>query len=70
MFNPFATNGTKHQEPAHSGAPPDSEGSKQPALPGTPYTPYSEKPALPEPPYKQYAEKPTQEAPYEPYKGI
>jgi hypothetical protein len=41
MFNPFATNGTKYQEPAHSGALPDSEGSKEPALPGTPYTPYS-----------------------------
>ena len=50
MFNPLATNRTKYQEPAHSGAPPDFEGSKQPALSGTPYTPSSEKPALPEPP--------------------
>ena len=72
MFNPLATNGTKYLEPllAHTGAPPDSEGAKQPALPGTPYTPYSEKPALPEPPYKPYAEKPARDAPYEPYKGI
>jgi hypothetical protein len=70
MFNFLATNGTKYQEPAHSGAPRDSEGSKQPPLPGTPSTSYSEKPALPEPRYKPYAEKPKQEAPYEPYKGI
>ena len=72
MFNPSATNGTKYLEPllAHTGAPPDSEGAKQPALPGTPYTPYSEKPAVPEAPYKPYAEKPAQDAPYEPYKGI
>jgi hypothetical protein len=72
MFKPLATIGTKCLEPllAHSGAPPDPEGTKQPALPGTPYTPYSHKPALPESPYKPYAEKPAQDAPYEPYKGI
>jgi hypothetical protein len=72
MFKPLATIGTKCLKPllAHSGAPPDPEGTKQPALPGTPYTPYSHKPALPESPYKPYAEKPAQDAPYEPYKGI
>ena len=72
MFKPLATIGTKYLEPllAHSGAAKDSEGAKQPALPGTPYTPYSDKPALPESPYKPYAEKPAQDAPYEPYKGI
>jgi hypothetical protein len=72
MFKRLATIGTKHLEPllAQSGASPDSEGAKQPALPGTPYTPYSDKPALPESPYKPYAEKPAQDAPYEPYKGI
>jgi hypothetical protein len=58
MINPIATNGPKYLEPllAHSGAPADSDGAKQPPLSGTPYTPYSEKPA--------------HEAPYEPYKGI
>ena len=72
MFKPLATIGTKYLEPllAHSGAAKDSEGAKQPALPGTPYTPYSDKPALPESPYKPYAEKPAQDAPYEPYKGM
>ena len=72
MFKPLATIGTKCLEPllAHSGGPPDSEGAKQPVLPGTPYTPYSDKPALPESPYEPYAEKPAQDAPYEPYKGI
>jgi hypothetical protein len=70
MLNLLATNETKYQERAHSGARPDSEGSKQPALPGTPSTSYSEKPALHEPPYEPYAEKPKKDAPYEPYKGI
>ena len=55
---------------AHPGAPPDSESTSQPPLPGTPYKPYSEKAALPEPPYKPFAEKPVDESPYEPYKGI
>jgi hypothetical protein len=72
MINPIATNGHKYLEPllAHSGAPADSDGAKQPPLSETPYTPYSEQPALPEVPYKPYAEKPSHEAPYEPYKGI
>jgi hypothetical protein len=72
MINPIATNGHKYLEPllAHSGAPADSDGTKQPLLSETPYTPYSEQPALPEVPYKPYAEKPSHEAPYEPYKGI
>src|SRR3954465_12734151 len=72
MFKPLATIGTKYLEPllAHSGAPADSDGAKQPLPSGTPYTPYSEQPALPEVPYKPYAEKPSHEAPYEPYKGI
>jgi hypothetical protein len=72
MINPIATNGHKYLEPllAHSGAPADSDGAKQPPLSETPYTPYSEQPALPEVPYKPYAEKPSHEAPYEPYKGL
>ena len=72
MFNPLPTNGNKSPEPplAQAAAPPDSEGVKQPPLPGAPYNPYAEKPAVPEP-YRPYAEKPTlSEAPYEPYKGI
>jgi hypothetical protein len=72
MFNPLPTNGNRSPEPplAHPGAPPDSGGAKQPALPGTPYKPYPEKPGLPEPPYKPYAERPLDESPYEPYKGM
>jgi hypothetical protein len=71
MFS-LATDRRKSDEPrlAHPGQPADSDGAKQPPLPGTPYTPYSEKPAMPELPYKPYAEKPAHEAPYEPYKGI
>ncbi len=73
MFNPMATKGNKLPEPlpAQPSAPPDSEGAKQPPLPGTPYKPYSEKPAAPESLYAPYAEKPAlHEPPYEPYKGI
>jgi hypothetical protein len=72
MFNQLVTNRDKSPEQplVHLGAPPDSESTGQPALPGTPYMPYSEKPALPEPPYKPYAEKPVDESPYEPYKGM
>jgi hypothetical protein len=72
MINPIATNGHKYVEPllAHSRAPADSDGAKQPPPSGTPYTPYSEQPRMPEVPYKPYAEKPSHEALYEPYKGI
>lgn len=37
MFNPMATKGNKLPEPlpAQPSAPPDSEGAKQPPLPGT-----------------------------------
>ena len=72
MFNPSATNASKSSEPrrAHPGEAADSDGAKEPPVPGTPYRPYSEKPALPEPPYKPYTEQPAHEAPYEPYKGI
>jgi hypothetical protein len=60
MFNQLVTNRDKSPEPllAHPEAPPDSESTGQPALPRTPYKPYSEKPARPEPPYKPYAENP------------
>ncbi len=73
MFNPCAANGNKVPDPllAQPGAPPDSEGVKQPTLPGTPYKPYSEKPAVPETPYKPYSVKAAiPEPPYEPYKGM
>ena len=72
MFNQLVTNANKFSEPplTHPVAPSDSELTKRPPLPRTPYKPYSEKPALPELPYKPYAEKPADEAPYEPYKGI
>lgn len=71
-FNPLATTASRFSEPrlALPGEPADSDGAKQPPVPGTPYRPYSEKPALPELPYKPYGEEPAHEAPYEPYKGI
>lgn len=73
MFSRLAMRANKSIEPLlmHPGAPPDSEGAKQPPLPELPYAPYAEEPALGEPPYKPYFEKPTQhDPPYEPYKGI
>ena len=72
MFNPIATNGPKYLEPllAHSGAPPDSEGSKQPAYLGLHIRLTPRNLRCLSLPYRPYAEKPTQEAPYEPYKGI
>jgi hypothetical protein len=73
MFKQSATNGNQSPGPPPMGPQglPDSERSKQPPLPESPYRPYSEKPARSEPPYKPYSEKPApDEAPYEPYKGI
>jgi hypothetical protein len=60
MFKPLATIGTKYLGPllARSGVPPEPEGAKQPALPGSPYTPYSDKPALPESPYSRMRKNP------------
>jgi hypothetical protein len=50
---------------------PDSERSKQPPLPESPYRPYSDKPAGSEQVYRPYGEEPAlDEVPYEPYKGI
>jgi hypothetical protein len=59
MFKQLATNGNQSPEPPlmGPGGLPDSEGSKQPPPPESPYRPYSEQPAL-------------NEVPYEPYKGI
>jgi hypothetical protein len=58
-FKQSATNGNQSAEPPlmEPGELPDSERSKQPPLPESPYRPYSEEPAA-------------DEAPYEPYKGI
>jgi hypothetical protein len=70
MFNSLATDASKSEPRLAHSERADSDGPKQPPLPGTPYAPYSEKPAVPELPYKPYAEKPAHEAPYEPYKGI
>jgi len=72
MFKQSATNGSQSPEPPlmGPGGLPDSESSKQPPLPESPYRPYSEKPALPEPPYTPYADRPAEESAYKPYKGI
>lgn len=72
MFYQLLTNRDKSADPppAHPGAPPGSESTRQPLPPGTLYKPYSEAPGLPEPRYKPYAEKPVAKSPYEPYKGI
>jgi hypothetical protein len=73
MLKQSATNENQSPRPPlmGPGGLPDSERSKQPPLPESPYRPYSEEPALSEPPYKPYGEKPAlDEVPYEPYKGI
>jgi hypothetical protein len=72
MFKQSATNGSQSPRPPlmHPRGLPNSERSKQPPLPESPYRPYSEKPALSEPPYTPYADRPVEESPYEPYKGI
>lgn len=72
MFNKSAVHRNKSPELplAYPGAPLDSESTRQPPLPGTSYTPYSENPAQSEPAYKPYAEKPVDDSPYEPYKDI
>ena len=59
MFKQSATNGNQSPRPPlmDRGGLPDSERSKQPPLPESPYRPYSEGPA-------------PNEAPYEPYKDI
>jgi hypothetical protein len=72
MFKQSATNGNQRPGPplTDRAGLPDSEGSKQPPLPESPYRPYAEKPALSEPPYTPYADRPAEESPYEPYKDI
>jgi hypothetical protein len=72
MFKQSVTNGSQSPEPPLISPRelPDSERSKQPQLPESPYRPYSEKPAVPEPLYTPYADRPVEESPYEPYKGI
>jgi len=59
MFKQLATNGNQPPGPPlmKPGELPDSERSKQPPLPESPYRPYSDEPA-------------PDEAPYEPYKGM
>ena len=58
MFKQLATNGNQPPgPPLMEPEIPDSERSKQPPLPESPYRPYSE-------------ERAPNEAPYEPYKGI
>jgi len=59
MFKHSAGNGNQSPGPPliGPGGLPDSERSKQPPLPKSPYRPYSEEPA-------------PDEAPYEPYKNI
>jgi hypothetical protein len=59
MFKQSSTNGKQFPGPPLTGPGglPDSERSKQPPVPESPYRPYSEEPAR-------------DEAPYEPYKDI
>jgi hypothetical protein len=72
VFSRLTMRANRSLEPRlmHPGAPPNSEGTKEP-LPQLPYAPYTEEPGLSEPPYKPYSEKPMlPDPPYEPYKGI
>jgi hypothetical protein len=70
MFKQSSTNAEQSAAPTNPGGLPDTERSRQPSLPESPYRPFSERPAVPEPPYTPYADMPTEKSPYEPYKGI